>query len=254
MVTWNGTIMVATNSQKQTSRPGNLKIAHAYAASTLVSACAAVTASATTRLFQNNRAIGTCAMAVEKFASVGCAGQSAKVPAKISRGGFSAVDSIHSIGKTTSNAARPSSRCAERRSAAIVRAPLAQQELDSRQHQEDEEHDRRGRRRVADAEVFEAELVDEIREVVARLGRAALREDLRRDEEILRAEDERRQQHEQRGRAQQRKRDALEDAPLGCAVDPRRLVHLARNRDEAGDVQDEIEAERLPGGDDDDAP
>src|SRR5947208_7365302 len=129
------------------------------------------------RLFQNKRSMGTWVSAVVKFCSVAADGQSRKVPAKISGGGFRAVENIQNIGKTTSRQAATSSTCTPRALAPIVDPALSEVELQRGEHEEHEEDQRGGGGGVADAEVLETQLVDEVAHVVAGLVGPALRED-----------------------------------------------------------------------------
>src|SRR5262249_36361761 len=160
------------------------------------------------------RSSGTCVIAVAKFWRVACAGQSRKVPAKISPGGLSAVEIIQNMGNTTIRQEAARSRWTPRPLAAIVDPPLGEPELDGGEEQEDEEDQRGRRRRVADAEVLEAQLVDEVAEVVAGLVGSPLGQDLRGDEEVLRAQDEGGEEDEQRGGGEQRQRHVPEDLAL----------------------------------------
>src|SRR5262249_53673908 len=106
----------------------------------------------------------------------------------------------------------------------IVDARLGEVELERGQPQEQKKDQRRRRGGVADPEVLEPELIDQVAKIVAGLVGAALREDLGRNEEILRAQDESREQDEERRRRQERNGDVPEDVALGGAVHARRLV------------------------------
>src|SRR2546422_5684868 len=177
--------------------------------------------------------MGTWVSAVVKFCSVAADGQSRKVPAKISGGGFRAVENIQNIGKTTRRQAATSSTCTARALAPIVDPALREVELQRGEHEEHEEDQRGGGGGVADAEVLETQLVDEVAHVVAGLVGPALREDLGGDEQVLRAEDERGQKNEERGGRQEWQRDVPDELALGGAVhrsEERRVGKECRSR------------------------
>src|SRR5438552_19001791 len=91
--------------------------------------------------------MGTWVSAVVKFCSVATDGQSRKVPAKISGGGFRAVENIQNIGKTTRRQAATSSTCTPRALAPIVDPALREVELQRGEHEEHEEDQRRSEER-----------------------------------------------------------------------------------------------------------
>ena len=121
----------------------------------------------------------------------------------------------------------------------------------ARSRSSEEEHERQ-RRRVAQPVLREAGLVDVLdrrpggvlRARPALLQQVDLVEHLQRGDHLQHG-------HEHGGRGEQRQRDVPHLLPRRRAVGGRRLVELARDLLQAGEVEHEVEADRPPDGRDD---
>ena len=114
------------------------------------------------------------------------------------------------------------------------------------------EDDQRDGRAVAEGEALEAELVHVGRHRLAGVDRSAFGHDPDQVEELERAQ-RRKEDRQPDRRAKERDRHVADDARGRGAVDQRRLLQLARDVLQTGQVEDEVEAEELPGDHDEDA-
>ena len=129
---------------------------------------------------------------------------------------------------------------------AVEVTPQDEALVGQRERERDHEHDHRDRARIAELEALEAPVDHVDRHRVRRVHRAAAGHHPHEVEELQRADDAQ-EDRDADGRAEQRERHVAEHLPAGRAVDDRGLFQLARDLLQAGEVEDHVEAEVLPG-------
>src|SRR6202012_2843803 len=129
--------------------------------------------------------------------------------------------------------------------------PADQGQPDEGHDEDDDEQDERGRGREADALAGERGVVDPFDGRAAGVVRAALQDQVDLVEDLQRGDDL--EHGDQRGGpAQHRDGQPPGLLPPAGAVHGRGLVEVTRDLLQAGQVEDEVEADRPPDGDDDD--
>src|SRR5215813_835296 len=157
---------------------------------------------------------------------------------------FKEVTSTHTAGSSQAIASATMSAVSAARQTRAVRLMRAsvlgvaaqQPELEQRESKNDHEEHPRHRRGGAEVEeVLEGRLVEVLDDGSRRVARTAVGQDEHLAEDLERADDVG-DEHEQEHRPEQRHRDRPEAAPATGAVDRGRLVELARNVLESGQI------------------
>src|SRR5258708_28414980 len=248
--------MVPTTSTKAASRPRKVMTPKAKPAGTESASLPNVMAPATTTEFANHVPTGWRRKAAAKLPSVAWSGHSERVARNTSCDGAKAVRSIQARGNSVARQAMTKAACrtscpparraavragratgALRRSSAtvsvvtvsvVVDMPLTEAELRpcDAGHEDGDQH--RDRRRLAELEVAEAALVEEIEQVARGAVRAALAQHVDGAHDLVQHDDDRRHNGEEEGGRDQRQLDVDGLAEGACAFDSRRFGDVGR--------------------------
>src|SRR4029450_802418 len=176
--------------------------------------------------------------------------------------GLSEVTTTHTTGRSHSTARAPSAAASSRpwasrsrdTAASELRVAAQEAELQQREHQDDgEEHPRHRGGGAEREEVLEGGLVEVLDDGAGAVARAALREHEDLPEDLERADDVGDEDEEEHG-AEQGQRDGPEAPDRAGPVERRRLVEVAGNVLEAGQVDHEVVPRHPPHGGRDDYP
>src|SRR5882757_3578767 len=269
--------MVPTTSTKAASRPRKVMTPKAKPAGTESASLPSVMAPATTTELANHVPTGWRRKAAVKLPSVAWSGHSERVARNTSCDGAKAVRSIQARGNSVTRQATTKAACrtscpparraagragratgAARRPSAtasvVVDMPLTEAELRpcDAGHEDGDQH--RDRRRLAELEVAEAALVEEIEEVARGAVGAALGQHVDGAYDLVQHDDDRRHDGKEEGGRDQRQLDIDGLAEGARAIDARRFGNVGRHVGEGRQEDQQVEPEALPEGDGDHAP
>src|SRR5215218_623677 len=186
---------------------------------------------------------------------------------KISVGISSEVESIQTKGKIVSRQRKITTPCAIQFAGftllgfafgtwmlAIVNMPLNEAVLQPGKEHGSDEDDQRNGAGGADLEEAESLLVEVVDDVGRLVIGSAVSQHIDSAKDFIIDRDDRRHQHEEERWRDQRPANRANNLPAACTIDLRCFDVVGGYGFECGQIEEQVEAETLPGGDDDDAP